>query len=575
MNTFIKHKTNLTVILIFIMSMLLFSSAMWAKLRETRLGENAYARAAYDTAIKHFTNAINAGEPRGEPHFFIGNILETRRQFKASIPYFESAVERPLPWTYKKAALWKLVIFHRKEKNYEKALKYVNRLEKSGVHHATLSKVRREADLFLTPEKKEARELMKKALTREKELKDNAPPREEKQARKKYWEDNKSNLVEIAEMMVKAYRLDNELKNYLWKAALYFEKTRDFIKAENTYREIADSDDTGRAQYKIGLLKKRMKEYEKSLDHFRQALKQGEKNKTMQYYIFVNLGQSYYALNNRQSMKWQGAAAIKLKQHRVSSSGTILPELIYCMSFFEDEAEKMKSSKGLPETCEKIGKTAAGSLNAPASDRSLLEWYKARFYQYQFMTKGQVQDKQKAIEHYRACLLPPEKEEIDLISDDEDLEEDTTAKFKPLPAWVRSHISAAIDFFRITEEHELLGQVLQQYREILKDEENYTLWQADIFFHNKEYREAARLYETMQSRAYSVQKRYFISLAMTDDWPTFKAQLEAYLIENTRLIKTVLGVIEKDAEYESFRNKPDYQSVVDRLKQLDTRADDS
>ena len=83
----------------------------------TKKGEQAYAKANYDTALKIFKKSIQQGDMTGFPRFFIGIILETKRKYRESIKYYIEAVELPLEKQYQKAAfLENYTIFSTNEK---------------------------------------------------------------------------------------------------------------------------------------------------------------------------------------------------------------------------------------------------------------------------------------------------------------------------------------------------------------------------------------------------------------------------------------------------------------------------
>ena len=85
-------------------TILLFTLPLFSKSKEVLLGEKAFSRGAHDTAKKHFEQAIENGDESGDPRFYIGLILEARRQYAESIPYFRAAAERPMQKKFRKAA---------------------------------------------------------------------------------------------------------------------------------------------------------------------------------------------------------------------------------------------------------------------------------------------------------------------------------------------------------------------------------------------------------------------------------------------------------------------------------------
>ena len=93
---------NISITFFVILSLINIFGVSKNKGKFTTLGEKAYAQAKYDLAYDYFQKAIEAEELGGEAYFFIGNILELKRNYNESISYFISSVEKELDVEYKR-----------------------------------------------------------------------------------------------------------------------------------------------------------------------------------------------------------------------------------------------------------------------------------------------------------------------------------------------------------------------------------------------------------------------------------------------------------------------------------------
>ena len=71
----------------------------------TQRGEKQYAKANYNKAFQLFQEAVKEGDTSGEPHFFMGLILETRRNYKKSVEHYIEAIKKILIKNIKSSSL--------------------------------------------------------------------------------------------------------------------------------------------------------------------------------------------------------------------------------------------------------------------------------------------------------------------------------------------------------------------------------------------------------------------------------------------------------------------------------------
>lgn len=316
--------------ILFVLFLFPVSLNLYAKSSYTSLGEDAYSRASYDKALEYFELAIENGDTSGLPYFYSGAIHDMRKNYARSAVYYEQAVNRSLNSKYRKVALWKLVVYYDSIHNYEAALPHVDSLEKMGVRHKTLEQVRERAEIAMTPEKKEARELIAQAKEEEKMMA------------------GREDYLQIAKLYRKAGTLDPDLKGAKERAALFFERAEVSDTAEEIYLELWESEEHPRHAYKLGMLERKKGNYSLSLDYLGKALEKSEEKK-LEYYIRVNAAQSHFALRNYESAYSHAVAAEKISAKEDFSSRTA--SWVACLS---STAKQAKSDCPKPETDEKL-----------------------------------------------------------------------------------------------------------------------------------------------------------------------------------------------------------------------------
>jgi len=285
-NKFIRETMRIFVITILICMFDIFATA---KSKYVQLGEKAFSRAAYDQAQEYFEQAIESGDKTGDPHFYIGLILETKRKYNESIPYFKTAVEYPMSVKFKKAAYWKLVILLRESKQFSEALIYANYLEEMGEKSDLLDKLKIEAESGeLNPSQKGFAQI-KKGMELEKSLSDRNP---------------KKNLDEVYHEIIQFYDAaineNSAWGSFRWKIAQYYEKLRMPEKAQAEYLKIFSQIQDPNAAYKIGLYHKRRSEYSAALKYFSYALEKPNLDAQLHFYVRYTAAQAYYGSGNFQ-----------------------------------------------------------------------------------------------------------------------------------------------------------------------------------------------------------------------------------------------------------------------------------
>ena len=306
------------------------------KLKETVEGEKLYSQGKYDDAIAMFKDALKKGETRGEPHYYIGTIHESRHQYEEAIPYFQEAVRRELLSEFREATLWKLIILLQKQESYAEMLTYIDLLEDMGIKHDNLKKFREEAEINLSPEKIHARQLIKdaKKITADWESENKG---------QEFWsaEGNDVLRTNVLEKYMEAVSLDDSLFTLYWEIASYYEKMTNYQKASQIYEKIISKNNDPQAYYKMGLIARKNGDFIKARESFLEALKNLEENSSIKYFLLVNLSQALYALADYENGIRYSKEAREIK----ADNDPLYDTVIYCLHLSGRDGEGFENKK--------------------------------------------------------------------------------------------------------------------------------------------------------------------------------------------------------------------------------------
>lgn len=503
--------------------MLLLTGALFAKSKEVILGEKAYSRGALDAAKDHFEQAIENGDETGDPRLYIGLILESRRQYAESIPYFRAAAERPMSnKKFKKVAYWKLVILYRQAKQYPEALRYVERLEDLGEKSDMLEKIRDEAGSYEGNSATKGYADIKKASALEKEY-----------AEKLAKGEDADELRELAQSIIdtygKAIAQDAAWKDYRLKIARYQEKLKQTNEAEATYRQIwQESADPG-AAYKLGLFARKSGNYRKALEYFAAALEKPVEDPQLKFYLRLNAAQSRYGLGQFPEAFKHAKAARSLAAELELKKKTLLGlRRVYCLS-------RVSVAEPDDEYC-RFGAKADGQIfvNLYSMKRAL----------------ALKQDEKAA----GFAVKIYEKE----ISEDDESE-------KSLPAYAMSDLPVAISVLFRTEKYRAVLQLTDRFEKTLSQSREYYGWRAVSHFALKEYGSALIDFDKVKSPTPSQMNLHLMAMAQMGDIAGIKSKGKIYL-QNPKAREKLVKNFRKLKIYEPLRQQPDFEAWLSSSK---------
>ncbi|GAB4422932.1 MAG: hypothetical protein OHK0011_02440 [Turneriella sp.] len=490
-----------------------------AKSKEVILGEKAYSRGAYDTARQYFEQAIENGDETGDPRLYIGLILEARRQYAESIPYFRAAAERPMQRKFKKVAYWKLVILYRQAKLYPESLRYVERLEEMGEKSELFDKIRGEAEGY-------------QGIAGGRDLKGYADIRKASALEKVFRERlaKGANLAEVsdpAQAAIAAYNQaisqDARWKEYRWKIAGIYEKLKQPEEAEAVYRLIWDESGDTSAAYKLGFIARRKGEYRKALKFFGAALEKPIEDPQLKFYIRYNAAQSHYALGNFKDSYAHSRLARRLSGDLELSKKTLLGlKRIYCLGKL--------SQKEIDEDYCQFSEREENPLFL-----NLLEMKKALA----------TNQKEKAI---RFATRIYEAEATD--------QEEGSAK---LPAYCMSDLPVAIGVLFRGEKYRDVLELTDRFRKHLGDLPDYHGWRAVSHFALKEYGSASIEFGKLEKPTPSQMNLHLMAMAHIGDFAGVKAKGSEYL-RNDEAREKLQNNLRKMRLYEPLRQEPDFEA---------------
>ena len=489
-----------------------------AKSKELLLGEKAYSRGSYDSAKKYFEQAIENGDETGDPRFYIGLILENRRQYAESIPYFRAAAERPMNKKFKKAAYWKIVILCRQAKLYGEALRAMERLEEMGEKSEIFDKIRYEAEQ--SPGRREFKgyDSIRKATALEKQYNERANG-----------EDTGEDLSDLIEQIISAYKQaiaqDARWKDYRWKIARYYEKLKRNKEAIETYRQIWDEGGDASAAYKLGYFARKSGDYRNALKYFAAALEKEIEDPQLKYYIRYNAAQAHYGLG-KYPEAWAHVKVARRLSNDLELKKKTLQALkrIYCLSAASNSQED-------EEYCRFSKKSeSAAFMNLYAMKKAIA-------------AKGYEKAAGFATKIY-------EREAVE--------EEDNGNN---LPAYAMSDLPVAIGVLFRTEKYRAVLDMTDRFKASLEKLPDYYGWRAVSRFALKEYGSAAIEFEKIKTLSPSQMNLHLIALAHMGDYAGVKTRGQIYL-RNPKAREKISANLRKLRVFEPVRREKDFESWV-------------
>ncbi len=492
------------------------SASVFAKSKEVVLGEKAYSRGAYDAAKDHFEQAIENGDESGDPRLYIGLILEARRQYAESLPYFRAAAERPMQKKFKKVAYWKLAILYRQAKLYPESLRYVERLEEIGEKSDLFEKIRMEAEGHHGGASTKGYADVRKATALEKQYKEKSAAGAES-----------AELRDIADAIILSYAAaiaaDARWKEYRWKIAFYHEKTKRQNEAEQVYSQIwEDSKDAG-AAYKLGYFARKRKDYRKALKYFGGALENPPEDIQMRFYIHYNAAQSHYALGNYAEAFAHAKPARRLSSELELKKKTAQSlRRLYCLA-------KISKAEIDDDYCRFQKKSENQMfLNLYAMKRALAEKHQEKAAQFA----------------------------MQIFSGDTVDEEDSGLS---LPAYAMSDLPLAISVLFRAEKYRAVLDLTAKFRGELAENKDIQGWRAVSHFALKEYGSALVEFDKVKKPTPSQMNLHLMAMAHMGDLAGIKSKGSAYL-RDSRAREKLVKNFRSMRLYEPLRREPDFEA---------------
>ncbi|MDH4263057.1 MAG: tetratricopeptide repeat protein [Spirochaetia bacterium] len=484
------------------------------KFKETIEGEKLYSQGKYDDAIAMFNEAIKKGETRGEPHYYIGAIHESRHHYEESIPYFQEAIRRELLPEFREATLWKLIILLRKQKSYADMITYIDQLEDLGIKHANLDKFREEAEINLSPEKIKARELINEAFKLISHW-------EADHENEDFWlvKNNYDLQNEVLEKYTQAVSMDDSLSEMYWEIAGYYEKMSNNNKAVQIYEKIIARNQAPKAHYKIGVIAKKNGNFEKAREHFLTAMKNLDENDSIRYYLLVNLSQVLYALADYENgIRYSGEA----KENR-KNEDILYDNLIYCLHLSGSKKESYIS-----ELNSKCTNFISKSVLIKKDIRFItLYHYMLGEVNMVILDKSRPNYKNKLhnnVENFSRALIPPELREISLkgVKINEISEGYENEKWASLPLWCMVRLEHVASYLQEMNANKELYLMLLIYKKYLFQNNPVLYYEelAEAAFHLGLNEESQNAYRQIKDRNFNQEtgylKTYLQSSAIND-----------------------------------------------------------
>ena len=538
-------------------------SAVSEKNTHTDRGEKSFAAANYADAMKHFKNAIKAGENRGEPYFFIGTILENRRNYSKSIPFFMQSVKRYMKDEYKKAALWKLVLYFNKVKDYSNVIKYVQKLNKAGVYYKQLKKIKAEARSWLTPARKEAREIIAKVnqLAIEIDLTNN----ESKPAGNSYWFSNKEKIEKIVNSYYRAATVDQAFAGNLLRAARLSEKIKDYQVSERIYRKLTSSNQNGLLLYKLAVSQKKLGNFQSAISNFKKALeklKASNKQLLIKFYIYTSLAQCNYALEQLKNARIYALKALEIQKKSKNLKTKQIPRLLYCNSQFSLNSQEFREA--VPRIIEKnclvlLHKNYKSLIRA--KEIKFFWLFQSKLAYFDSKTNQETIQPEK-MRYFALAYLAPEVLHSNEIDQDQS---------PALPNWALVEKKYANQIIEASGQCKLM--IAFSDNDTAQITESLRSKAIQCHLKNEDHEKVEIILMSQKSRRYEEEKQLILVRAKLKKYAAIQKQVLTLIEAKPSMKEALLSYIKAKTELIRFRDSDDYKILLEKTEAIEENSE--
>lgn len=521
---------------------LVFVVSLQSQTSYLRLGEEAYAKSEYNTAMRYFEKSIAAGSRKGEPWFYMGMIYEFWRRYQESIPYFEKAILLPMEKKeYRQAALWKLVILYDRNQNYLGVIEIVDKMEKEGIYHNNLTELKEKAYVLVSnPEEKlEARKLFSQATTKESYL---FQGKEQQKNNPHFWTQNQETVEKIIELYLAAFALDSTFNtDFLWRVALYQEKLEKNIAAIDSYQKIieynsADSN-ISMAYYKSGVLSKKIENFVLAKEYLQKVVGQKDLDKRLLYYSYINLSEVFYGLQDFHQAHAQAKSALSFYDSRIAKEkNSQLPQILFCSTFIHSlQKQPSNEEPTLPLVCDKLYLKSWQEIDSTEQGLFLLS---------------------KSL--YNSFL---NNETNSLLVAETSLQVCQDKEKACFPSWMHYDFVLVAKLFFENKKYNSLKKILSIAPAILKQNYYYNLWLAESSFYTGDYENAKLAYEKTSQRSFAQEKNYWFTLVHLDNESRLYTVLRNFLYSHSEQRKEIFKFLKQETIFENFIQTENFQKL--------------
>ncbi len=568
---YINYKGISKQLFIFLLIFICTLEKYTSELNLASQAKKEYAKANYSKALILFKKAIENGDDGGEPRFFIGTILESKREYAKSINYFIEAVERNIKKDYMIAALWKIVLYFKKTGNSTHALHYAERLKEMIGGNRRLMKIIERINKNFSPASIEARNLLIMAMDIEKKIASDKLQTDEK--------DSYPDEMQIAHLYERAALLDESLFHLNWKAVSYYENLKSWIDAIRVYRILLQDDkDLGKAMYKLGVIHRKIGEYQISSEYLNRVIQFEDIKPILNYYALINLSQASIALGNFQKAREYASKTFQKKFTKYKKkTGYQLMTFIFCIATYPVNGllsyPLLKEDHFLEtdrKTCDQ--RLSDTSFEKIRSKEYLLFYLtKAKKYHFKYVTSAKNSKNKdsllaSALDNYAKAFLNEDKKAISLknIHNEQQNEESINKQFTL--QWVFSELPYVARLFYENKEFYMLDRLVHYYQYFLEDEKNFWHWKLESAYYIGDYQIAIDSILQVNVRSKEYEKKLLSSYSYLKDWNSLKNEAKNYIRSYKDQRNDILSYIKNDSSFKEFRNQKNYSTFIQNLE---------
>lgn len=259
--------------------------------------KKAYAARQHQKAIKLFLEYAKKNPSDGEPYMYIGYILESQKEYEASIAYFSKAVDLKLNNKQKLTCLLKIIIYYNYHQSWSMVVHYANRylkIEQNPEIQKIRSKALAHKGTDFLPARSNTAENDNSNKGKEKnKVSEKSNSKQKESSKEKSSLEKNSSIKTSSNSSSKKKKSQEEL---IWENVISLSEKGNFKEAEKQISILLEKNPNNKNYlYKAGVIFYKLEKYSESLEALEKSLSLcSEKDRDLLHYNYLYLGNVNY-----------------------------------------------------------------------------------------------------------------------------------------------------------------------------------------------------------------------------------------------------------------------------------------